>query len=229
METVLGIKGKDFVMLASDTMLAKSIFFLKDNNTKIRPISSNSMMAVVGNNGDTLHFADFIATNISLYEIRNGYDMDTPTVVHFTRNHILDNIRNKVSSRVAMLLAGYDSEFGPNLCFIDAQGTTMPLNYSGHGLGHPICTSIFHMMWKPDLTFQEGCDIVRRCVVEIQNRLVINLRNFDVFVVDKDGVRELPPFCAMPIGAPMPLLTPLPISNEHVPKPVLKQEKKEDS
>lgn len=31
METVLGLKGKDFVMLASDTMLAKSIFFLKDS------------------------------------------------------------------------------------------------------------------------------------------------------------------------------------------------------
>lgn len=31
METVIGLKGKDFVLLAADTMLAKSIFFLRDS------------------------------------------------------------------------------------------------------------------------------------------------------------------------------------------------------
>lgn len=30
METILGIKGIDFVMLASDTMQAKSLIFMKD-------------------------------------------------------------------------------------------------------------------------------------------------------------------------------------------------------
>lgn len=32
METILGIKGPDFVMLASDTMQAKSLVFMKDGN-----------------------------------------------------------------------------------------------------------------------------------------------------------------------------------------------------
>lgn len=42
-----------------------------------------------------------------------------------------------------------------------------------------------------ELTQEEAYDIFKKCVKEIQKRLVVNLPNFRVAVVDKNGVRYL--------------------------------------
>lgn len=43
----------------------------------------------------------------------------------------------------------------------------------------------------PDITQEEAYDIFKKCVLEIQKRLIINLSNFKIAVVDKNGVRRL--------------------------------------
>lgn len=42
-----------------------------------------------------------------------------------------------------------------------------------------------------EITQAEAYDILQKCILEIQKRLIINLTNFKVAVVDKDGVRRL--------------------------------------
>lgn len=44
-----------------------------------------------------------------------------------------------------------------------------------------------------DITQDEAYDILQKCVIEIQKRLIVNLSNFSVAVVDKNGVRRLEP------------------------------------
>lgn len=38
---------------------------------------------------------------------------------------------------------------------------------------------------------QEAYDLLKECVREVQKRLVINLPNFQVRVIDKNGVKEM--------------------------------------
>jgi 20S proteasome subunit beta 4 len=45
--------------------------------------------------------------------------------------------------------------------------------------------------YRPDLTEQEAYEILKKCVAEIQKRLIINLPNFQVKVLDKDGIHAL--------------------------------------
>lgn len=42
-----------------------------------------------------------------------------------------------------------------------------------------------------DITEAQAYDILKKCVLEIQKRLIINLNNFNVSVVDKNGIRKL--------------------------------------
>lgn len=42
-----------------------------------------------------------------------------------------------------------------------------------------------------DITQAEAYDILQKCVLEIQKRLIINLNIFKISVVDKNGVRRL--------------------------------------
>lgn len=182
--------------------------------SKIHALSSNCMAAVVGNEGDSMQFANFIATRVSLYEIANGYSMDTPLVIHFARQHLLSNLASRIKFAVTLLIACFDAKKGATLCFIDSKGASQSLNYSGQGVGHSISMGIFHSMWKPDLSIEDGLTMVRRCIKEIQSRLIVNFRQFEIFLVDKNGVRKLESLCVLP--APDQIYDPQPL----VPSPL---------
>ena len=51
-------------------------------------------------------------------------------------------------------------------------------------------------MSLPEIAQDEAYDIFKKCVKEIQKRLIINLANFKVTVVDKNGIRSLPDITA---------------------------------
>lgn len=212
----MGLKGDNFVMLAADTMMVRRIFILNDSEyqlghnlmanqhthtlisfsfllerSKILRLDKHTIMGVVGNEGDCVRFSEYIKISMRLYEIKNGVPMGFSTLTHFTRNHLVSNLRTNPTCQVAMLLAGWDPQDGPQLYFIDMQGSAQSLKYSGHGLGTAICASILHDFWKPNMNREQAYDIVKACVTEIQKRLVINLRNFEVIVVDAQGVENL--------------------------------------
>lgn len=42
-----------------------------------------------------------------------------------------------------------------------------------------------------DVTQAEAYDILKKCILEIQKRLIVNLNNFKVAIVDRDGSRRL--------------------------------------
>ncbi|EDW03297.1 probable proteasome subunit beta type-2 [Drosophila grimshawi] len=191
METILGIKGSNFVMLACDTMQAKSVIFMKDDQSKIHRLSEFSMLAAVGDGGDTLQFTDYVAKHLQLYRISNGYHLSPRGAAHYTRKNLADYIRTNTIYQVSMLMAGYDAIEGSDLHYIDSYGASMSINHAGHGLGSLFCGSIFQRYWREDLSQAEAYEILQMCVVEIQKRLVINLRNFDVFVVDQNGTQQL--------------------------------------
>lgn len=48
-----------------------------------------------------------------------------------------------------------------------------------------------HILFPTEITQAEAYDILQKCVLEIQKRLIVNLNNFKVAVVDKNGVKRL--------------------------------------
>ena len=45
--------------------------------------------------------------------------------------------------------------------------------------------------FKSDMTRQQAYALMIECVKEVQKRLVLNLPNFAVVVVDKDGIHKM--------------------------------------
>ena len=44
---------------------------------------------------------------------------------------------------------------------------------------------------NPEGSLEEGLDTLRRCISEVEKRLIVGLGKFKVKVVDKDGCREV--------------------------------------
>lgn len=47
-----------------------------------------------------------------------------------------------------------------------------------------------------DLTIEEGYEVLSKCIREIHKRVVINLPNFKVQVVTRNGIKNLEPITA---------------------------------
>lgn len=163
---------------------------LPDAN-KIHKISDSMMMAATGDAGDSVQFVEFISKNILLYKMRNGYELGPKSAAHFTRKNLADYLRTRYAYSVWLLMAGYDENDGPQLHYIDYLANSLPVNHGAHGYGGMFCGSIFDQYHHENITQEEAYEIVRKCVREVQKRLIISQPNYHVMVVDKNGVRKL--------------------------------------
>lgn len=148
-------------------------------------------MAATGDAGDTVQFVEFIAKNILLYKMRNGYELGPKSAAHFTRKNLADYLRTRYAYSVNLLVAGFDENDGPQLHYIDYLANSLPVNHGSQGYGGMFCGSIFDKYHHENITQDEAYEIAKKCVREIQKRLIISQPNFHVMVVDKTGVRKL--------------------------------------
>lgn len=177
------------------------------------------LIAAIGDTGDAIQFTEYISKNLALYKMRNGYELGPKAAAHFTRRNLADYLRSRTPYHVNLLVAGYNEQEGPELHFIDYIANAKSLNYAGHGYGGIFAASIFdryHHASKwitepssiyqctkqmvndfvfivsfTEITQDEAYDILKKCILEIQKRLIVNLNNFHVAVVDKAGVHRL--------------------------------------
>lgn len=187
----MGLKGKDFVMICGDTTATSSqIIKIKHDEDKIISVDSHKLMAVVGKPGDRVQFSEYINANTRLYALRNGMGLSTKAVANFTRGELATSLR-KSPYATDILIGGYDEKTGPSLYWLDNLATLHKTNFSGNGYGAFFVYSYFDRMWKPDLSEEEGLEMMENGIAEVKKRLVIAPSSFVVKVVDKDGIRVL--------------------------------------
>lgn len=128
--------------------------------------------------------------------MRNGYELSPKSAAHFTRRNLAEYLRSRTPYHVNLFVAGYDENEGTELHYIDYLANAKAVKYAGQGYGGMFCNSIFDRYYYAGISQDEAYDVFKKCVKEIQKRLIINLPNFKVTVVDKDGVRDLEPITA---------------------------------
>ncbi|XKL64300.1 hypothetical protein PGB90_004386 [Kerria lacca] len=200
METLIGIACNDFVLLASDMTNVSSLFVMKSDEDKLYKISSKIVMSVTGEAGDTVQFAEYIAKNIQLYKMRNGYELSPKAAASYTRRNLAEYLRSRTPYNVNLMLGGYDEKEGASLYLIDYLASMIEVPFTTNGYGGLITLSILDRYFKRDLTQEEGYKLIQKCVQEIHKRLVLNLPNFKVTVVDKNGIRNLPDITPQSLG-----------------------------
>lgn len=93
----MGIKGKDFVLVCTDTSAVHSIITIKQDEDKIIPVDSHKVFCIAGEAGDRVQFSDYIIANVKLYSLRNSTSLSTRSVANYARGELATALR-KVSS-----------------------------------------------------------------------------------------------------------------------------------
>ncbi|CAL1531412.1 unnamed protein product [Lymnaea stagnalis] len=190
MECLIGIQGKDFVLLATDTISARSVVAMKDDHDKMYKLSDKLLMAVCGEAGDNIQFSEYIAKNVQLYKMKNGYELSAHAAANFTRRNMAESLRSSRSHLVNLLIAGYDNEQGASLYFLDYLASLNKMPFAIHGYGSLFALSIMDKYYQKDLDLAGAKDLLMKCITEIQKRFIVNLGKFRLRVVDKDGIHD---------------------------------------
>ncbi|KAK9612379.1 Proteasome subunit beta type-4 [Aspergillus fumigatus] len=192
MEVLLGITGKDFVILAASKAAMRGPTILKAEDDKTRQLSQHTLMAFSGEAGDTVQFAEYIQANVALYTMRNDTELRPNAVANFVRGELARSLRSRNPYTVNLLLGGVDSiTQEPHLYWIDYLSALARVPYAAHGYAQYYCLSILDKHHHPDISLEQGMKLLQMCTDELKRRLPIDYKGVLVKVVTKDGVKEV--------------------------------------
>ena len=134
MEVLLGITGKDYILIAASKAAMRGATILKSSDDKTRPLNRHNLLAFSGEAGDTIQFTEYIQANIALYSMRNETDLGPSAVASFIRGELAKSLRSRKPYNVNLLLGGVDPiTREPSLYWLDYLASSAKVPYAAHG------------------------------------------------------------------------------------------------
>ena len=190
MDCVFGIQGNDYILLAGDrASVSNSIIKLQDTDHKIMKLTDNQMIACVGEAYDKKNFSKYIKANMENYYFQNGQRLTTDETAAYIRKELAEGIRSS-PHQCNCLVAGFDTD-GPKLYWLDYLGSYAKLLKAAHGYGAYFLYGLMDNYYKKDLSLKDGEMIITKCINELKTRFSINMVDFDVFKITKDGIEDI--------------------------------------
>lgn len=105
---------------------------------------------------------------------------------------LAESLRSRYPYQVNLLLGGFDLPSSePALYWIDYLGTLATVPFAAHGYGAFFAMSTLDRYHRPDMSLEEGLDLLRRCINELKQRFIVDLSTFTVRVIDREGARTV--------------------------------------
>lgn len=194
MDTALGVTFDDFVIIASDKAENMSIIRLNEEGNKIHRLTTHTAMALTGEPGDSDQFSRFVQCNFELEKFRDdGWEMTLERAFHWITWELAQGIRSSSPYQVFPILGGYDhKDKRGKIYWIDYLGTGVEVTYGGHGYGEPFAIGFLDRYHRPNMTKEQGIELVKGALDAIQTRLIVGQNKFEMKLIDKDGIHNLP-------------------------------------
>ena len=149
MDSLFAIRGKDFVLMVSETTVIQSIFKLKTKENKTYNLDDKILLALSGETADRTNFAHFVKGNVQFLKFRNTKSLTVKETAEFTRSELAEALR-KSPYQVNSLLAGFDDIDGAQLYWIDYLGTMQNVEYGAHGYAAYVVSSVMSDGYNDD-------------------------------------------------------------------------------
>lgn len=193
METLIGICGKDFVIIAANANLSRSVVIMNHEQDRLSEINKNCVMGVSGDFGDALVLSEYIKANVSLEEDReSGKSLTMNALSSYVRKEIANSLRSQNAYQTNVIIAGCDikeEKTIPSVYWIDYLATLKRVPYAVHGHASSFCASILDRNYKEEMDETEVISLLKSCLNEIRKRFSINQGEFIIKMVDKKGIR----------------------------------------
>ncbi len=184
--TTVGLRFRDFVVLAADRRATAGYYVAHKRTRKIIKISDYMAMTTAGLVADAQTLAEWLSLEVQHYTLINKKRMSVQaaaqllaTILHSSRFY---------PYIVQLLLGGYDT--APRLYSIDWYGGVTEEKYVVTGSGSPTAIGVVEDQYREDLGIEEAVDLAKRAVASSIKRDAFTGNGVNVVVIGKGFFRE---------------------------------------
>ncbi|CAM9842713.1 unnamed protein product [Ectocarpus sp. 13 AM-2016] len=163
--SVLGIKYKDGVMLAADTLASYGSLARYKNVERLKPVGECTLIGASGEYSDFQHIMETLE-DYHQYDVNmdDGFERSPAEIYNLLRT-IMYNRRNKFNPLWNyLLIAGCKKDGTAFLGSVDHIGTCYEDNILATGFGGHLALPILRKKWRPDLEEGEARALLEDCM-----------------------------------------------------------------
>lgn len=194
--TVLGVAGKDFCVMASDTRISTGYSIQSRNGCKMYEMSSSCVLTTSGMQADMSVLFKMLRVRTEQYKHAHQKEMSVGSVAQMLANTLYG--RRFFPYYTFNVLGGLDENGEGAVYSYDAVGSFERINYNAAGSGSALVLPLLdnqvggHNMvqGKGDLTLEEAIDLVKDAMTSAGERDIYTGDMVDIAIITKDGVRR---------------------------------------
>jgi proteasome beta subunit len=187
--TVVGIRCKDGIALASDTRGAAYYLVLSKRVRKVFQLEDRIGAAISGSPGDAQSLVNLLKTDANLYRLNHDRPISAKSMAQVAAN-ILHG-RRGYPYFVDGILSGLDDD-GPHLFFIDPIGGKLEEEkFASAGTGATIAYGVLEQNYRDDMKLDDGLKLAAQSIKTAIERDAATGDRIVVAAIDEQGYREL--------------------------------------
>jgi len=181
--TTVGIRLKDYVIIAADKRATAGTYIAHKKVEKIQKITDNMAMTISGLVADAQYLVNLAKAIVNYYELETEVKPSVKTIASYLAN-ILSSYSRTLPFIVQLLLAGYDTR--PRLYYVDLFGTVSEEKYIATGSGSPIALGVLENNYREDLSIEEAKQLAISAVKAAVERDSWSGEGVDVAIIGRD-------------------------------------------
>jgi len=187
--TTVGIRCTDGIVLATDRRVTAGFFIANKRGRKILQIDDRIYATIAGVVADAQMLIDAIRAQVKYLKVTTKQPPSVRAVASLISNLLF-------SSRyfpyiVQVIVAGIDEE-GPRMFNVDFFGTMTDERYIATGSGTPLALAVLETRYRDDLKVKEAIPIAVEAIKAAMKWDPGSGEGFDVVVISREGVEEIP-------------------------------------
>lgn len=188
--TIVGVRCKDGIALASDTRGTAYYLVLSKRVRKIFKLEERIGTAVSGSSGDVQSLVNMLRAEANLYRLSHELSISTKSLAQVASNMLHE--RRGFPYIVAGVISGVDSD-GPRLYFLDPIGGKLEEEkFASAGTGSTVAYGVLEQNYRDGMKLDDGVKLVAQSVKIAIERDAATGDKIVVAKIDEKGYRELP-------------------------------------
>jgi len=186
--TVVGLKARDGVVMATDRRLSYGNIVLSRAARKIFVVDDRAAVAFAGLYGDVSGLVRFLQADISAYKLIVNAPVTIKSIAK--RLSVLMYSYKWFPFFVETLVGGVEGDGSPKLYVLDPLGSILEEDYTAVGSGATIAFGFLENTYKPDIGIEDAERIAISAVRTAIGRDIGSGDGIDVVSITRNGARE---------------------------------------
>lgn len=176
--TSVGIRGKDYVILAAERRVSYGGFVVSKSGKKLFKITDRLGLACAGLFADMQNISKVLKANIEYYELVTGRPLSIKAAARLLASILYSNKLFPFLSET--IVGGIDFDNTTKLYVMDPLGSLIEDDYAAIGSGAPIAIGVLEASYRKDLEFNAAKDLIIKAIRAAIERDAISGDGIDI-------------------------------------------------